>query len=89
MPVSNAKANSRQQNATLTYNGQLFDVKHHLHVEIKTSKNEVKIAVVPIEIARKEPIEEAEEVASEDSDGNEAYDKFEQKEESRVSFSVE
>lgn len=84
--MSNAKAHSLQQNSTLTYNGQLFDVKHYLHVEIKTSKNDVKIAVVPIEIARKEPIEEAEEVASEDS---EAYDKFEQKEESRVSFFVQ
>lgn len=47
----------RLQNATLTYRGNLFDVKHDLYIQVQTDmKDPVDIHILPIVVCRKEPV---------------------------------
>ena len=51
----------RLQNATLSYSGNLFDVKHDLYIQVQTDmKDPVDIHISPIVLCRKElvPVEQ-------------------------------
>jgi hypothetical protein len=59
------------QNATLTYDGQLFDVKHDLYILIQTDqKDDIEIRIIPIELIRKEPKKEEPELNEEDDESD-------------------
>mmetsp|Transcript_20738 Transcript_20738/g.34305 ORF Transcript_20738/g.34305 Transcript_20738/m.34305 type:complete len:333 (-) Transcript_20738:61-1059(-) len=61
------------KNATLTYDGRLFDVKHDLYILIQTDqKDDIEIRLIPIELIRKEPKKEfrEEDEDEEDSDSS-------------------
>ena len=60
------------QNATLTYSGNLFDVKHDLYIQVQTEmKDPVEIHILPIVVLRKElvPVEQ-----DNDSDASSEYE---------------
>jgi hypothetical protein len=61
------------QTATPTFTGTLFDVKHYLYLLVQTDKDDIDIRVIPIILARKEPLE-IEDEALEETDQSEAYD---------------
>lgn len=72
-PLTRMPSRHTTQNATLTYDGRLFDVKHDLYILIQTDqKDDIEIRIIPMELIRKvpkaPPEEESDDGSGEDDD---------------------